>query len=59
MILTAAYCVKSVDPSTLVVRCGEWDTQQENEVLDLMFLSQDMELTSNVHAAVGGEDGHQ
>ena len=33
VVLTAAHCISSVDPSTLIVRCGEWDTQQENEVL--------------------------
>jgi len=33
VVLTAAHCISSVDPSAMVVRCGEWDTQQENEVL--------------------------
>eukprot|EP00092_Neocalanus_flemingeri_P033547 GFUD01036470.1.p1 GENE.GFUD01036470.1~~GFUD01036470.1.p1 ORF type:complete len:505 (-),score=163.46 GFUD01036470.1:70-1584(-) len=33
VVLTAAHCISSVDPSTMIVRCGEWDTQQENEVL--------------------------
>jgi len=34
VVLTAGHCVNSVDPSTMIVRCGEWDTQQENEVLE-------------------------
>jgi len=33
VVLTAAHCISAVDPSQLIVRCGEWDTQQENEVL--------------------------
>merc|ERR1712215_194344 len=33
VVLTAAHCISSLDPSTVIVRCGEWDTQQENEVL--------------------------
>ena len=33
IVLTAGHCVSSVEPSTMIVRCGEWDTQQENEVL--------------------------
>merc|ERR1712215_230754 len=33
VVLTAAHCISSLDPSSVIVRCGEWDTQKDNEVL--------------------------
>jgi len=30
VILTAAHCVKDLEPTNLMVRCGEWDTQAED-----------------------------
>jgi len=34
VVLTAAHCVHNVqDPRSLVVRCGEWDTKSEEEVI--------------------------
>ncbi|XP_015178204.1 PREDICTED: serine protease 52-like isoform X2 [Polistes dominula] len=32
-VLTAAHCVKGVNPSELRIRAGEWDTQTSNEIL--------------------------
>jgi len=33
IVLTAAHCVKGLEAEQLVVRCGEWNTQHENEPL--------------------------
>jgi len=30
VVLTAGHCVKDIDPNTLVVRCGEWDTGSDD-----------------------------
>jgi len=32
VVLTGAHCVRSIDPASLVVRLGEWDTQQAYEL---------------------------
>jgi len=59
VILTAAHCISSLDPSTLIVRCGEWDTQQENEVLGHQDRRVDTTVThpgyiaSNLHNDLG------
>ena len=33
VLLTAAHCVKDIRPDELIVRCGEWNTQNEEESL--------------------------
>uniref|UniRef100_A0A6P4FLA5 Phenoloxidase-activating factor 2 n=1 Tax=Drosophila rhopaloa TaxID=1041015 RepID=A0A6P4FLA5_DRORH len=33
VVLTAAHCVRNKQPSSIVVRAGEWDTQTTNEII--------------------------
>ena len=33
VVLTAGHCVNTTDTDKLVIRCGEWDTQNQDEDL--------------------------